>query len=219
MLPNNYRESSYPVAVYRWHAENPTDKPVTVSVMLSWTNMLGWFRDYTRDMKSGLSVGNRNRFVDEPAVNGHVKGIVFDRVRPHGVQDDWDGQWAIASVESHGVEVTYQTTFVEETNEKVWQPFAKDGRLSNDNTVWTSSEEPIAGAIAVRFTLKPGEKRVVPMTISLHRFLRNNRDQCVEDRERRFAEFAEVERPDRCLAKAVCKRRKQAGVVSRRAVQ
>ena len=166
VLPNNYRESSYPVAVYRWHAENPTDKPVTVSVMLSWTNMLGWFRDYTRDMKSGLSVGNRNRFVDEPAVNGHVKGIVFDRVRPHGVQDDWDGQWAIASVESHGVEVTYQTTFVEETNEKVWQPFAKDGRLSNDNTVWTSSEEPIAGAIAVRFTLKPGEKRVVPMTIS-----------------------------------------------------
>jgi non-lysosomal glucosylceramidase len=166
VLPNNYRESSYPVAVYRWHAENPTDKPVTVSVMLSWTNMLGWFRDYSRDMKSGLSVGNRNRFVDEPAVNGHVKGIVFDRVRPHGVQDDWDGQWAIASVESHGFEVTYQTTFVDETNEKVWQPFAKDGRLSNDNTVWTSSEEPIAGAIAVRFTLKPGEKRVVPMTIS-----------------------------------------------------
>jgi len=166
VLPNNYRESSYPVAVYRWHAENPTDKPVTVSVMLSWTNMLGWFRDYSRDMKSGLNVGNRNRFVDEPAVNGHVKGIVFDRVRPHGVQDDWDGQWAIASVESHGVEVTYQTTFVEETNEKVWQPFAKDGRLSNDNTVWTSSDEPIAGAIAVRFTLKPGEKRVVPVTIS-----------------------------------------------------
>jgi len=25
ILPNNYRESSYPVAVYRWHAENPTD--------------------------------------------------------------------------------------------------------------------------------------------------------------------------------------------------
>ena len=25
VLPNNYRESSYPVAVYRWHADNPTD--------------------------------------------------------------------------------------------------------------------------------------------------------------------------------------------------
>ena len=34
VIPDNYRESSYPVAVYRWHAENPTDKTVTVSVLL-----------------------------------------------------------------------------------------------------------------------------------------------------------------------------------------
>lgn len=41
VLPNNYRESSYPLAVYRWHAENPTKHVVTVSVLLSWTNMVG----------------------------------------------------------------------------------------------------------------------------------------------------------------------------------
>ena len=166
VLPNNYRESSYPVAVYRWHAENPTDKPVTVSVLLSWSNMLGWFRDFQHDMKNGINVGNRNRFVDEPAVNGHVKGIVFDRVRPRSVEDDWDGSWAIASVESPGVEITYQTTFLPARGEEVWEPFSKDGRLANDNKAWTSSEEPIAAAIAVRFTLQPGEKRTIPMTIS-----------------------------------------------------
>ena len=49
VLPDNYRESSYPVAVYRWHVDNPTDKPVTVSLLLSWTNMSGWFRTFTRD--------------------------------------------------------------------------------------------------------------------------------------------------------------------------
>ena len=43
VLPNNYRESSYPVAVYRWHADNPTNKAVTVSVLLSWTNMSDGF--------------------------------------------------------------------------------------------------------------------------------------------------------------------------------
>jgi non-lysosomal glucosylceramidase len=42
--------------------------------------------------------------------------------------------------------------------------FSKDGRLSNNNRRWLSSGENLAGAIAVRFTLKPGEKRVVPMT-------------------------------------------------------
>ena len=35
VLPDNYRESSYPVAVYRWHAENPTKQNVTVSVLFS----------------------------------------------------------------------------------------------------------------------------------------------------------------------------------------
>jgi non-lysosomal glucosylceramidase len=166
VLPNNYRETSFPVAVYRWHAENPTDKPVTVSVLLSWANMLGWFGDFQRDMKHAINVGNRNRFVDEAGVNGHVKGIVFDRVRPHGVQEDWDGTWAIASVESPGVEITYQTTFVPDTGQEVWAPFSKDGRLANDNNVWVSSDEPLSAAIAVRFTLRPGEKRTVPMTIS-----------------------------------------------------
>jgi non-lysosomal glucosylceramidase len=30
ILPNNYKETSYPVAIYRWHAENQTARSVTV---------------------------------------------------------------------------------------------------------------------------------------------------------------------------------------------
>src|SRR6266566_3594579 len=33
ILPNNYKETSYPVAVYNWHAQNTTQKRVTVSVL------------------------------------------------------------------------------------------------------------------------------------------------------------------------------------------
>ena len=36
ILPDNYRETSYPVAVYRWYAQNPTNHAVTVSILLSW---------------------------------------------------------------------------------------------------------------------------------------------------------------------------------------
>lgn len=168
VLPDNYRESSYPVAVYRWHAENPTDKPVTVSVLLSWTNMLGWFRDFTPDMKGALDHGNFNRFVQEKTANGsNVRGIVFDRTRPQNrVQDDFDGQWAVASLESSGVEISYQTTYLGSEGDQIWQPFSKDGRLSNNNRSWVSSGEHLSAAIAVRFTLKPGEKRIVPMAIA-----------------------------------------------------
>src|SRR5262249_829510 len=153
ILPNNYRESSYPVAVYRWHAENPTDQPVTVSVLLSWANMLGWFRDFGPDMKYSLDHGNHNRFVNENTGAGRIKGIVFDRAHPSGVDQDLDGQWAIASLESPGVEISYHTTFNEPIADQIWQPFSKDGRLSNNDQSWVSSGENLVGAIAVRFTL------------------------------------------------------------------
>jgi non-lysosomal glucosylceramidase len=164
ILPDNYRETSYPVAVYRWHAENPTNRAVTISVLLSWTNMVGWFRNFSRDLSGGLDAGNRNRLVNQHG----MKGILFDRNRSGAVQDEWDGQFAIAALESTGVEVTYQTTYLPEDTERsdIWKPFASDGRLANSDQNWVSSGEKIAGAIAVRFTLKPGEKRVVPLVIA-----------------------------------------------------
>ena len=164
ILPDNYRETSYPVAVYRWHAENLTDRAVTVSVLLSWANMVGWFRSFSRDLSGGLDAGNRNRLINQEG----MKGILFDRNRNGAVQDEWDGQFAIAALESPGLEVTYQTTYLPEDTERsdIWKPFASDGRLANSDQNWVSSGEKLAGAIAVRFTLKPEEKRVVPMVIA-----------------------------------------------------
>ena len=40
---DNYQESSYPIATFVWTAHNPTDQPLTISIMLSWQNMVGWF--------------------------------------------------------------------------------------------------------------------------------------------------------------------------------
>jgi non-lysosomal glucosylceramidase len=168
VLPGNYKESSYPVAVYRWHAENPTNKRVTVSVLLSWENMLGWFRTNGRDLSGGINAGNFNRQSSEAlGGSGTMKGIIFDRNHIGAVQEAWDGQWTIAALESPGVEVTYQTTFAPGGDGKeVWEAFSKDGRLANSKDAWTSTGENLAGAIAVRFTLEPGEKRIIPMVIA-----------------------------------------------------
>src|SRR5258708_28451321 len=48
----------------------------------------------------------------------------------------------------------------------MWAPYSKDGKLANSDDSWTSSGEDLAGAIAVRFTLEPGEKRVIPVVIA-----------------------------------------------------
>ena len=168
ILPNNYRESSYPVAVYRWHAENTTSKTVTVSVLFSWTNMAGWFRTFTRDFSGTPNQGNYSNFRSEPIRDaGTMKGIVFDRNRAGNMPNEWDGQFAIAAIESPGVEVTYQTTFQAQGDGRaVWTAFAKDGRLADDNKSWVSDKEKLAGAIALRFTLKPGETKIIPMVLS-----------------------------------------------------
>lgn len=168
ILPDNYKETSYPVAVYRWHAENPTNKRVTVAVMLSWENMVGWFRTYRRDLSDGMNEGNYNHMVSEPLGSGAtMQGVVLDRNHIGKISEEWDGQFAIASVASPGVELTYQTTFRPDApGEEVWKPFAAEGRLANSTDSWTSSGEPIGAAIALRFTLEPGERKIVPMVIA-----------------------------------------------------
>lgn len=168
ILPNNYKETSYPVAVYRWHVENPTNKPVTVAVMLSWENMIGWFRTYRRDLSDAMNEGNFNHMKSEAlGPNQTMQGVVLDRNHIGKITEEWDGQFVIASVSEPGVELTYQTTYDPEgSGEEVWKPFAQDGRLANSKDSWTSSGEPIAAAIALRLTLQPGEKKIVPMVIA-----------------------------------------------------
>jgi non-lysosomal glucosylceramidase len=167
VLPNNYRESSYPVALYLWHAENPTSKPVTVSVLLSWTNMAGWFRTFTRDFQGAPNQGNHNEYAEQKVISGLMKGIVFDRNRAGSAPHEADGQFAIAAVEMPGIEVSYHASFAAEGDGKlIWSHFAKDGRLADNATSWVSDGEKLAGAIAVRFTLQPGEKKSLPMVIA-----------------------------------------------------
>ncbi len=66
-----------------------------------------------------------------------------------------------------GVEVTYQTTYdTSGKGNEVWAPFSKDGRLANSSKSWISEKEHLGGAIALRFTLRPGEKKIIPMVLA-----------------------------------------------------
>ena len=171
ILPNNYKETSYPVALYNWYAQNATQKRVTVSIMFTWANMVGWFHDASRSFARINNKSNVNR-VQSESISHHgrpatMKGIVFDRVRIGNVMAEGDGQWAIATIESPRTQVSYLATFTpSDSGRSVWEPFAATGKLPNSDFAWASSGEPLAGAIAVSFTLDPGEKLTVPMVLS-----------------------------------------------------
>jgi non-lysosomal glucosylceramidase len=144
---------------------------MTVSILFSWTNMVGWFRDQSHGFDNASNQQNFNKFISEKVADaagtGQMSGIVFDRLRHGSVQDEWDGQFAIATLPGDDAEVTYLATYPAATDgSEIWNTFSRDGRLSNEARPVASAGDTFAGAFAVRFTLAPHEKRLVPMALS-----------------------------------------------------
>ncbi len=61
VIAGNYKETSYPVGVFVWHAKNSSDKPATVSILFSWTNMVGWSAEFSRSLNTAFGAGTSTR--------------------------------------------------------------------------------------------------------------------------------------------------------------
>ena len=191
ILPNNYQETSYPVAMFEWVAHNPTDAPITLSIMLTWENIVGWFtnavppqppltkggyggvpvmvRDdgspfYDYQPRWGESAGNLNLFVED----FHRIGCVMARLSANDQPQEGEGQWAIATITNPAVEVFYQTRWNPVGNgEDIWRHFSSEGFLLDDrDETAAAAGERLACAIAVRFTIRPGKTRKIPFILA-----------------------------------------------------
>ena len=193
---HNYQESSYPTAVFRWTAHNPTDKPITLSIMLTWQNMVGWFsnalkspdvklRDdgspfYDYQPRLGESEGNFNRLIgDEQRL-----GVVMGKDKGERIKDKNEethpldfslqpsesiGQWSIATyLDPNLHEVFYHTRWnAAGDGADLWDTFAQDGSLADfDDDLPAIEGEQLGAAIAVRFTLRPGQTRHIPFVLT-----------------------------------------------------
>lgn len=176
----NYRETSYPIAVFQWTAHNSGDRPITLSLMLAWQNMVGWFtntlkapevkvRDdgspvYEYQPRWGQSQGNYNQWV---ADHDRV-GCLMDSANRGEVPQEGDGQWAIAAaINPYRDEVFYHTRWNPQGDgSELWQPFSTGGSLPDcaDDTPAQEGEQ-VGAAIALRFTLQPGETRHIPFAL------------------------------------------------------
>jgi non-lysosomal glucosylceramidase len=177
---HNYQETSYPVAVFQWTAHNPTDQPITLSLLFSWQNMVGWFtnalkspdvqlRDdgspvYDYQPRLGQSRGNFNCLMRQ----GQQVGLVMAGQQASEKTAEGDGQWAIATQLDADTEFFYHSRWNPVGDgAEIWQSFASDGSLANLSDENPAQEgEQIAGAIALRFTLQPGQTRQIPFVLS-----------------------------------------------------
>ncbi len=173
VIPQNYRETSYPVAVYKWIVENPSPEPVEVSIMLTWQNMVGWEPlaqaprthpfDFIWDRESS---GNYNEFIQK----GNNKAILFKKKNMDIKSGNaMTGSMCIAAQEIPGkTEVFYHTDFDPLGNGMdVWKDFSENGTLTNSQkSRIVGGNEATAAAIAVKFILEPKERLEFPLVVA-----------------------------------------------------
>jgi non-lysosomal glucosylceramidase len=173
VIPHNYKETSYPVAVFKWIAVNPDDEPAEVSLMLTWANMVGWEpkqahpqlnpADFDWDKRSE---GDFSQVVAEPG----FKAIVLSKKDQSLVAGGaLTGTIALAAPEIPGrTHVTYMAEFNGRGDgSEVWTPFAADGILpdSRDSHPASPGDVP-AAALAVKFKLGAHERLEVPFVLA-----------------------------------------------------
>ncbi len=176
IIAGNYKETSYPVAVYKWIAHNPAKLPAEVSILLTWENMIGWEAVRARPTAGETpqnsfvwdrrSAGNFN----EAAAEGRAKGVLF-RKEGQDVRtgNAMSGTMAIAALESPGKSrVTIQEAFDPRGDgADVWTKFGADGTVdAARRSSPAAAGQGTGAAVAVTFTLKPGERLEVPFAIA-----------------------------------------------------
>jgi non-lysosomal glucosylceramidase len=172
ILPQNYRETSYPLAVFLWTVHNPTDRPLTLSIMLSWQNMVGWFTNTLKSPEVKVRDDGSPVYEYQPHLNSEGSfnrrveaGCVMEGRRSSPVAEG-EGSWAM--ITDPNLESFYQTRWNPNGDgSDLWNSFAQDGSLPNlaDETPANATEQ-IGVALAVRLRLAPGETQQIPFVLA-----------------------------------------------------
>ena len=157
VLPDNYRESSYPVGVFETTIENRSDRPVTAGLMLTWQNVLG--------RGGGLDRGGGQRH--EAFAGDGLSGVVLGAPAAAGGTAH-DGSFALLGAAGDGVDLTTAPLFRVDDAGRLWADFADDGRLASlgpDAAVGAAGSE-VGAAVAATIRLEPGESRTIPFALA-----------------------------------------------------
>ncbi len=150
IIPHNYRETSYPVAVWLFNLSNPSAESTEVSVMFTWPNSR-----FNGDKRP------RTGYTANLAVMSDIIGIVMKATHPSNSPETQNSEWCIAAKQVDGVTVSYSTWNRSGSGSDVWRYFSGDGLLPSH--LGTNDS---AAAIAVKTVLPAGGNVVVPLVLS-----------------------------------------------------
>lgn len=146
---NHYKDSSIPAALFQFELKNAGRTKKEMSLLFSWQGTVGvggYFRSAIND--------TRGNFTEFRKGNG-VCGVHYFSKRKK-IDPRVDGTYSLITPEVEGHKVTFLTGRQPHKFEPyVFEMFKKNGELPGD------IEREVDGALAVKFSLKPGEERKV----------------------------------------------------------
>jgi non-lysosomal glucosylceramidase len=159
-IPLETDDSGLPAILFNFTVTNPTDKTWLASLGASLQNVAGWDGGAPLDgVRSFVYGGNSNSL----ARLGEMTAIHMGTARLPP-DDPGYGTLALAAL---ATDATYLTQW--DDLHAFWADFADDGRLSNSAD---STPSPLGrtwnGALAVPFTLAPGQSRTVTFILAWH---------------------------------------------------
>jgi len=171
VIPHNYRESSFPAAVFHWTAVNHSGKPARFGLMMTFQKGWGTGND--------TAGGHSNQAFERSSEKGKIRGVML-RHHYRQVQVLPPGQvctpqvfedplsFAIAAMPASGMQTSVCTHFNPHGDgREIWEDFAADGSLEDlPDTGVTALGVATAAAVAVTAELQPGEQVSFPMTLA-----------------------------------------------------
>jgi non-lysosomal glucosylceramidase len=166
VIKDNYRETSYPAALFLFRIHNPAKVKAKLSLMFTFPNApyngpqntpMGMDPDSIKNARGRRGLSNR---VMKNTKSG-VTAILMEAHDPENPRETEGTEWCIAT--SHAS--TYVPTWDGDSDgADIWKDFAANGMLANKNLV-QSCQTP-AGALCVTVELAPGASTTVPFALS-----------------------------------------------------
>lgn len=191
LVPHDLKDSSLPLAWIEVEVNNPGSTPQPVAVAFSWQDLIGrGLLDVTNLnlLRAGPTVWDKRAAFDRAQQAGKPTWVPLPRVPTQaepfkagslvGIRQfsaplqpmlktyqNYNDQVALLAEKSHGEEISTLPAYPVEDPDAAWAQFRKEGKFpATGGTILLynpSDAHEMASAVAVRLTLKPGEKRTV----------------------------------------------------------
>jgi len=157
-VARNEKLSSLPVGLFSFAVFNPAQEPVEVAVMFTFPNAIYRGRTVSHGYpRKGLRTRVEN--------TRELLAVRLQAEHPDNVPETRKTEWVIAVRNPGGATLSYVDDWAADKNgADVLSDFSDDGVLSDKSL--DSRGKGLAGAVAVKVTLAPGERKVLPFALA-----------------------------------------------------